>query len=197
MENQELNQENQGMDELSLLKQRANMLGLTYSNNIGIAALKAKIDAKLAGDEEQASSGTGSNALEDAAVAKMTFRQRMIREQTRLVRVRIQNMDPKKKDLPGEIITVANRVIGTIRKFVPFGEATENGYHIPYCIYQMLEARRFLNVRTRKGKHGTPVVETTWAREFAIEILDPLTKEELAELAKAQIAAGSTNSLAD
>ena len=40
------------------------------------------------------------------------------------------DLDPKKKDLPGEVVTFANEYLGTVRVFVPFGEQTEDGWHI-------------------------------------------------------------------
>ena len=106
-----------------------------------------------------------------------------------LVRVRITNLDPKKKDLPGEIITVANQYIGTVRKYVPFGEVTDNGYHVPQCIFKVLDSRRFLNIRTiRDAKSGRIRVETNYAKEFALEVLPQLTNEELNQLAANQAA---------
>src|SRR5690606_33228500 len=124
-----------------------------------------------------------------------TLRQKLVRENMKLVRLRIVNMDPKKKDLPGEIITIANEYLGTVRKYVPFGEVTDNGYHVPYCIYKELKARKFLNIRTYKDrKNNNQVhVEQNWAPEFALEVLPPLTKDELARLATAQAASGSLN----
>jgi hypothetical protein len=108
----------------------------------------------------------------------------------KLVRLRITNMDPKKKELPGEIYTVANDVIGTIRKYVPFGEKTDEGYHVPYILYQMLKGRKFLSIRTVRGANGSERVEHTYANEFALEVLEPLTQDELNKLAAAQAAAG-------
>lgn len=217
--------EEQPVSELDMLKQRAKLMGIVFSNNIGIETLKAKIQEKL---DSEAATDIGSQVVEDEAAAetteagevngleaaaelavekitapspdvptekinpKMTLRQKQMQEQTRLVRCRIQNLDPKKKDLPGEIVTVGNEVIGTIRKFVPFGEVTDDGYHIPYIIYQELESRRFLNIRVGKDRRtGSPIVNTGWAKEFAIEVLDPLTPAELERLAAAQAAAGS------
>jgi len=108
-----------------------------------------------------------------------------------LVRCRISNLDPKKADLPGEIITVGNSQIGVVRKFVPFGEQTDNGYHIPKIIYDFLKERRFLNITTHrgKGKGETISVKQQWLPEFSLEVLPPLTKEELEELAQQQRAA--------
>ena len=181
--------------ELEVLKQRATLMNIKFSNNISVEKLREKIEAAQAKDEPEVKE-SAVNPLgekQEAGVKKMTLGQKIRAEQTRLIRVRIQNLDPKKKDLPGEIITVANEYMGTIRKFVPFGEVTDNGYHIPYCIYEFLKERKFINITTRKGKNGLPDIRATEAREFSIEVLPPLTEAELAQLAQAQIAAGSLN----
>lgn len=183
-------------DELTVLKQRAKLMNISFSNNISLEKLRQKIaDAQEGKASEPEQEESEVNPLEDTKKAPVKeteaqMRQRIRLEQTRLIRVRIQNLDPKKKDLPGEIITVANEYMGTIRKFVPFGEATDNGYHIPYCIYEFLKNRKFLNIRvSQKGKK----IEQAWVREFAIEELPSLTQEDLDKLAAAQTAAGSTN----
>lgn len=183
-------------DELTVLKQRAKLMNISFSNNISLEKLRQKIaDAQEDKASEPEQEEPEVNPLEDKKQAPVKeteaqMRQRIRLEQTRLIRVRIQNLDPKKKDLPGEIITVANEYMGTIRKFVPFGEATDNGYHIPYCIYEFLKNRKFLNIRvSNKGKK----IEQAWVREFAIEELPPLTQEDLDKLAAAQTASGSLN----
>lgn len=183
-------------DELTVLKQRAKLMNISFSNNISLEKLRQKIaDAQEGKASEPEQEEPEVNPLEDTKKAPVKeteaqMRQRIRLEQTRLIRVRIQNLDPKKKDLPGEIITVANEYMGTIRKFVPFGEATDNGYHIPYCIYEFLKNRKFLNIRvTKNGKN----IEQAWVREFAIEELPPLTREDLDKLAAAQTASGSLN----
>lgn len=181
--------------ELEVLKQRATLMNIKFSNNISVEKLREKIEAAQVKDEPEVKE-SAVNPLgekQEAGVKKMTLGQKIRAEQTRLIRVRIQNLDPKKKDLPGEIITVANEYMGTVRKFVPFGEVTDNGYHIPYCIYEFLKERKFINITTRKGKNGLPDIRATEAREFSIEVLPPLTEAELAQLAQAQIAAGSLN----
>lgn len=180
--------------ELDVLKQRATLMNIKFSNNISVEKLREKIEAAQAvTDEPEVAAVNPLGEKQEAGVKKMTLGQKIRAEQTRLIRVRIQNLDPKKKDLPGEIITVANEYMGTVRKFVPFGEVTDNGYHIPYCIYEFLKERKFINITTRKGKNGLPDIRATEAREFSIEVLPPLTEAELAQLAQAQIAAGSLN----
>lgn len=195
--------------ELALLKARADTMNIKYSNNIGLEALRAKVNAKMDGepvggdDDEDASReepyGTDDETDETAAAAparrktkreiEQEIRETLQREQMKLVRLRITNLDPKKKDLPGEILTIANEYLGTVRKFVPFGEHTDNGYHVPFCIYQMMKDRKFLNIRTYK-KNGQIQVSSSWATEFALEELPPLSEHELAQLAASQAAKG-------
>lgn len=201
-ENQGDNTETQALDEKTLLKQRAKMLGIDFGNNISVETLKAKIEEKLSGVEAKVAAevnplGSMDDSEED--LSKLTPEQRMMRlrkkireEQLKLVRLRVTCMDPKKSDLPGEIFTIANEYLGTVAKFVPFGEPTDNGYHVPFCIYTMMNERKFLNIRTRKDrKTGQTIVEHQWAKEFALEVLPQMTPEELKQLATAQIAAGS------
>lgn len=209
-------------EELASLKKRAQMMGLTVSNNISIPTLKAKIQEKIDNDSKPAEAPVKQpNPLADTAVeqrvaearqaepeqaveadpnrveTKMERRARILAENMRLVRIRVTNLDPKKKDLQGEILTVANEIIGSVKKFIPYGEATDNGYHVPYVLLKAMQKRRFLDVRTRRDpRTGTNIVEQRWVREFAIEILDPLTEQELRELATAQVAAGSLDNQA-
>jgi len=180
----------QEVDELSLLKQRANLMGIKYSNNISIEKLRERISGRLAEEEQEEKTVTSTTKPVEGKV--LTLRQKLIKDNMRLIRLRITNLDPKKKDLPGEIITVANEYLGTVRKFVPFGETTENGYHVPYCIYTLLRARKFLNIRTFKDRQnpGQIKIEQSWSAEFALDVLPPLTQEELDKLATAQSAAG-------
>lgn len=174
--------------ELDMLKDRARLMGISFSNNIKLETLRERINDKLANDEQ-------AEEVAEVVSAKRSLREELLESQMKLVRVRVANLDPKKKDLPGEVFTIANEYIGTVKKFVPYGEATDDGYHLPFCIYTDLESRRFQNIRIiRDRRTGSTRTETTWQKEFALELLPQLTKEELAALAQAQQAAGSIES---
>jgi hypothetical protein len=200
----------QGLTEIDMLKSRARLMNIPFSNSIGVDSLRARIKARLEGEalaqNQLDVENTGRDARQPIINADTVTpplnrpvvtarekikskRARMMAEQMKLVRVRITNLNPSKKDLPGEIFTFANRVLGAVKKFIPYGEATDNGYHIPYCIYTQLKEREFMNIRTRKDSRGREIIETGMAREFAIEILPQLTTSELARLASAQAAA--------
>lgn len=177
---------NNAEQELALLKKRATLMGITFSPNIGLETLKNRIKEKMTSEEQPE-----EVEQEETVSAK---RKRIYKEQMRLVRIRLQCLDPKKKDWPGEIFTVANKYLGTVKKFVPYNQP-DVAYHVPYCIYNVLKNHEFVNFRARKlnsgALQGQQIVETTMAKSFAIEVLPPLTKEELADLAKKQAAANS------
>lgn len=187
------------IDELKSLKQKADVLGVTYSNNIGIDSLREKINEHLNGLNKTSEAGnqkkeeeveaqdenTPLNEMTDASL----IRKKMYEEEMRLIRVRINNLNPAKRDVPGEILTVHNKYIGTVRKYIPFGEVTDEGYHVPYILLKVLQNRKFALTKVKKSKSGTKLPSISWVKEFNIEILPPLTKKELQELARKQAAA--------
>lgn len=119
------------------------------------------------------------------------LRARMLRVQQRhqhmsMVRCQIFNNNPAKNELKGEIISVTNKYVGTVRKFIPFGEQTEGGYHIPKILFDVLKHKRYQRVKSIKNPDGTERVEKILAPEFTLHVLPPLTKDELAKLAASQ-----------
>ena len=195
------NADEQAVDELTLLKERAKVMGIPFSNNISLETLRKRVADKMEEKDEapEVNALTGDPEIAQAMVAKplnqqanaIALRKLVYAKQMRQVRVRITNMDPKKKDLPGEIWTVANEYLGTVRKFVPYGEQTDDGYHIPYCLYRLLDSKRFLHIRDVKDRTtGIVRQDKVWAKEFSLDVLPALTQAELDRLAAAQAAAG-------
>ena len=195
------NADEQAVDELTLLKERAKVMGIPFSNNISLETLRKRVADKMEGKDEapEVNALTGDPEIAQAMAAKpldqkanaVALRKLMYAKQMRQVRVRITNMDPKKKDLPGEIWTVANEYLGTVRKFVPYGEQTDDGFHIPYCLYRLLDSKRFLHIRDVKDRTtGIVRQDKVWAKEFSLDVLPSLTQGELDRLAAAQAAAG-------
>lgn len=174
-------------DELTLLKRQARAMGIPFSNNIGVETLRAKIKAVMEGEAEKEKTleDQAAEALQKKPVKKLSLRERLRRENLALVRVRVTNLDPKERDLPGEIFTVANEYVGTVRKYVHFNVP----WHVPKCIYKMMRNAKFLNIRVYK-QAGREIVETSWAPKYSIEVLPQLTKEELQKLAVAQRSKG-------
>lgn len=227
-----------GPDKLTLLKQKAALIGLTHSPNIGEDTLEQKIKDFLAKQEAEknpppavaevtVSPQQGPTPMATAQPAvpapdpniprvtdippigkilKMTteeiiaypkhLRKRIIRAKQRheglaLLRCQVYCNNPEKNDLKGEIFTFQNTYIGTVKKFIPFGEMTENGYHIPKVLVDMLRRRKYQKVSTVKNPDGTERVVRTLAPEFTINILPPLTQAELEKMATRQAAAAA------
>lgn len=189
----EMADETPAADEKSILLSRAKLMGIKVSNNASVETLRAKIAAKQGEEEAEPAEAVAPLVAPGTAplvVEKvLTLREQLYQDNMKLVRLRITNLDPKKKDLPGEIFTVANKFLGTVRKFIPYGEVTENGWHVPYIIYQQMKERKFQNIRVTT-RNDRPHVETTLVPEFALEVLPNLTEAEHKKLAAAQQAEG-------
>lgn len=167
-------------DELSALKARADLLGISYHPSIGVEKLREKLAAALE-DTEPKNEGTGIGA---EAETKEQKRLRLLQEATKLVRIRVTCMNPAKKEWEGEIITVGNNVVGTIKKYIPFN--ADEGWHVPHIMYEMLKERQCQVFVSTKTKNGVTIRQGKLIKEFAIEVLPPLTEEELKDLAQRQ-----------
>ena len=171
--------------ELENLKSRAEKLGVKFHPSISAEKLREKIKAAQSegeggvGEQPEVKSATGTH--EESPAAKKL---RMKREALKLVRVRITCMNPAKKEWEGEIITVANNAVGTVKRYVPFN--TEDGWHVEHILLEQLRERQCQIFVSEKDSRGNKVRKGKLIREFAIEVLEPLTEEERAELAQRQ-----------
>lgn len=188
-------QEGSALDELEVLKSRADMMGIKYSPKIGVDALRDKIQRHMS--DEKPSATNEDEEVEMAPKEKKVvpeteaqMRERLRKEALRLVRVRITCHNPSKADLRGELFLVGNKYIGNVNKFISFGDDTENGYHIPMVLYNNLKNRKYLSKRSRRGPNGQDILETRMVPEFSIEVLPDLTDKQLADLAASQAAKG-------
>ena len=182
-----LNEENQDaevilQDELDALKARANLLGVKFHPSISLEKLREKVNAAVTSEgEAKEAPNTPSETKEETIGEK---RKRLKAEALKLVRIRLTCLNPAKKEWDGEIITVGNSLIGSVKKFVPFN--ADDGWHVPHVIYQQLKERQCQVFYTATDARGNKVRKGKLIKEFAIEVLPPLTKEELEELARRQ-----------
>ena len=166
-------------EELIQLKQMATTMGIRFSPNIGLDKLREKVKQHNLPDLE--------DEYEDKSVTKKTEFQKneaIRKECSKLVRIRVTCMNPDKKDWQGEIFTVRNSKVSELKKYVPFN--IEAGWHVPVMIYQMMKERKFTLHYETKNVKGERVNKHKLTPEFSIELLDPLTEEEIKELARQQ-----------
>lgn len=163
-------------NEKEALMARADKLGISYSNNIGLETLRKRIEAKL--DE--------ADKAEEEVKHTPSPLQEKRKEALQLVRVNITSMENTKNNLSGEIFTVSNNVIGTVKRYIPFGQ----DWHIERIFLDTLREKqfqRFTSVNTTNGS----VRRAMLVPAYAIQELPPLTEKELDELRKSQMARNS------
>lgn len=121
--------------------------------------------------------------------AEQLEREKQWAEQLKLVRCRITNHNPSKQQLKGEIITVVNKFVGRVSKFIPF-EGFEDGYHIPQILVTELQGRQYQQIKsTKKDRNGlVNLPEHKLVNEYTIEILEPLSQKEIDGIARRQTA---------
>jgi hypothetical protein len=114
---------------------------------------------------------------------------RLRREAMALVRVRVSCMDPQKKNLKGELICVSNKNFGTVQRFIPFNRE----WHIEKVLYDILLDKEYMVFdREKTGRAGIEVVTPRNVPAFNIQVLPPLSKGELKDLAQRQAMADGT-----
>lgn len=185
MSDVEIQDNNDPLNGLEVLKKRADLLGIKYHPNIGIDALREKVQKAMAKEPESSEPKvTGVIASKHTEAAEREEKHNMA---NRLIRAEIVCMNPNKREWQGEIFTVANSKIGTIKKFVPFNVP----FHIPQAILNMIKERQCQIFETVKDSRGNKSRKGKLIKEFGVNILDPLTDREIKELAAAQAAAGT------
>lgn len=163
-------------DELTALKARAELLGVKFHPSISLEKLREKVNQAVVSDEP---------AAEEAAPEKAKpSRAELQRKAGELVRIRVTCMNPAKKEWEGEIFTVGNAGVGTFKKYVPFN--ADEGWHVPRIILEQMQERQCQVFVSSKDGRGNTIRKGKLIKEFAIEVLPQLTKEELQELAQRQ-----------
>lgn len=167
---------------LRSLKTKADMLGLTYHPSIGLDKLKEKVDAKMAEQPKSDPIDAGQVPVLDAAQGRNSKR----KDATQLVRVMVTTRDPNKKDWPGEILSAGNSTLGFFKKYIPYG--TE--WHVPKILFNVLRDKKVQVYVPKVDSKGNKTKVPKLINAYNLEVLDPLTAEEIADLAKAQQASG-------
>lgn len=209
------------MESKDELRQAATDLGIPFSGNTGEGTLRKKVMdhlevvteedpilAALGGTEEdeipvqepvkqpkaKGPPTLGELALMDASKEKdPVVRRKIVRARAlRLSRVIVTNLDPSDAQLEGNIYTAMNQYTGKVSKYIPFGDDSGVGYHIPEILLNIIRAQKFaLRKEIKGGQFGVKKYKTTMVPKFSIQILDNLKPEELKAMAVRQSANNS------
>ncbi|WAI96131.1 coil containing protein [Vibrio phage vB_VhaP_PG11] len=165
----------QEFTELDSLKQVAENKGISFHPKIGLEALKAKIAEFDAGLEEK-------TPTVKKAQTKIQKRQALAKEKLKLVRVRIACMNPAKREWQGEWLSCGNSTLGFHTKYVLF----DHDYHLTQFMVGILQDKKFRMSKDVPDGKGGKYRKNYFVKEYNVEILDPLTQEELDALAADQ-----------
>jgi len=163
-------------EELTLLKDRAERMGLSFHPSIGITRLKEKMAVHTGDIEIKSEPGQRKETISQRNT-------RLRKEANKLIRIRLTNMDPNRKSLKGDFFSVSNSAIGVVKKYIPF--YAEEGWHIPQVLLGSLQEKEYQSHYTTTVK-GKKVNKSKPVKAFAIEILPPLTLNEMKDLAAQQ-----------
>lgn len=161
-------------DKLEALKKQATELGISYAASIGEATLEQRIKDKLA---EESVSSTG---LKEEDNRRLPINKQLRQEALKLERVIVTCLDPMYAKYPSQLFQVGNRVIGTIKKVVPFGRE----FHVPTALLKQIENETFNRVEViNDGSNGgAGRNELKAVPRYGVKRLPPLTEKELADL---------------
>lgn len=170
---EETNTEN---EDFQLLKDEADMMGISYSPNIGFETLRERVNAKKLAGKTEVTSLSKEERIRQAAYL----------EAHKLVRCVIACLNPSKQSLTSEHMIVSGEYFGTIKRQVPLGSSTSEGWHIENAIYQHMKDKKFTKIETRKNESGRDEQRAYSVPEYTIVVLPPLTEEELDKLKRRQ-----------
>ena len=168
------------IDELSMLKQRADLMGIKYAPNISLETLKERVNKAMADEESDPkiqSSAVDAGVPNDPYAVERTH-------QSALVRVIVVCHDPSKNHLESELLAVENNLVRD-KRVVFFGKE----WHITRALLESLRDRKYQAFRKLKTSQGE-VHKPYLVPAYSIQELTPLSDNEIAQIARKQLADG-------
>ena len=169
--------------------------GVTLHHKTGtkkLASTLADVRTKEYKEDPKKSDLTGPSEAAKAAKAKhLADMQTPEKLAMKLTRVVVTPNDPAMVNYPGLIFSVGATGLNNgrmVKKFVPFNN--EEGWHVPQILLNQIENGQMQKFKTVVRPNGEKVLEPYLTKKFNVRILDPLTPEELKEVAAANKVAG-------
>ena len=174
-----LNESTPTPTERELLKQKADLLGLTYASNISTDKLRDLINQAnepVEVKQDTSVNKSGSNVEDEAMALRL--------ELTKKIRVMITCNDPLMKDWDmTPYYSFSNSTITLDSITIPLGVE----WHIPNAYVGMLQAMECKIPVKTKDEKGRPITTRRTVKKYNVNILPPLTAEELEALKMAQV----------
>ena len=167
---------------------KATQEGTPIDNNISITS-KGQTDEELAKE-------MGVTILKDDDIVDFKFNGVELEglrqtEAMKLIRVIVRSNNPLKRDHAGDIFTVGNKALNngkSVKKYIPYNN--EDGWHIPNILYEHLMAAE-CQIFKKVTRNNQEFMEPTNIKAFNVEVLPPLTEDEIEKLRVKQKSTGS------
>ena len=165
-----------------------NLDGITTDSNISVTS-KNKTAEELAKE-------MGVTMLTDDDIVDFKFNGVELEglrkaEANKLIRVIVRSNNPLKRDHAGDIFTVGNKALNggkAVKKYIPYNN--EDGWHIPNILYEHLMAAE-CQIFKKVTRNNQEFMEPTNIKAFNVEVLPPLTEDEIEKLRVKQKSTGS------
>jgi len=165
-----------------------NVDGITNGSDISVSS-KGKTAEQLA--EEMGVTMLTDNDIVDFQYNGVELEGLRKAEANKLIRVIVRSNNPLKRDHAGDIFTVGNRKLNNgkaIKKYIPYNN--EEGWFIPNILYEHLLAAE-CQIFKKAVRNGQEFMEPQNIKAFNVEVLPPLTDDEVEKLRVKQKATGS------
>lgn len=174
-----LNESTPTPTERELLKQKADLLGLTYASNISTDKLRDLINQANEPVEvkQDTSVNKAGSSVEDEAMALRL-------ELTKKIRVMITCNDPLMKDWDmTPYYSFSNSIVTLPKQTFPLNVE----WHVPKAYFDMMNAMECRIPVKSKDEKGRTITISKMIKKYNITVLPPLTEDELEALKQAQI----------
>ena len=177
MENQDVTVEKSERD---LLKEKADLLGISYASNISTEKLRELVNKvneplEVTEPKQEKASASTTNEVDPVAIRL---------ELTKKIRVLITCNDPLMKDYDTTpYYSFSNSTLTLPSITIPLGVE----WHIPNAYVGMLQAMECKIPVKSKDEKGRPITIRRTVKKYNVNVLPPLTPKELEELKQAQI----------
>lgn len=183
------------VDEKTQIQQRLDQMGISYKKTHGVDKLKEFLKLALIPDDNAKEEFEKEN--KPKIVPEYILRQELIKKASKLTRVIVNTLDPNENSLRGQFFTFVNGKIGTIKRFVPFGEyCGEKGTHVEESILNIIRSKKYMKIVKYKDSKGIERYKKVASPKYAVQETGKITQKELDEI-KARQAANSTFSAND
>lgn len=159
------------MTTLDELKKQADELGINYKENISENTLRKRIALHIKDTYEAEIKHEENEKLD-----------KLQKDNMKLIHIILTPNDPTKQSLAGEVFSVGNSVLGTVTRYIPFGE----NWLIEELLYKTIKEKEYQLLTSKPDSKGNISTVSKMTPAYSIQVLPLPTPDEINDLARIQ-----------